>query len=107
MHMNIDLGEKGPCCEPIKMDSDRKYYPTIHYSGEKPLDLPKEGTMTVKFHKQSETTTESDGKTHYSCTIEVREIVHVEGEAEAPYKSRSKDAESALDALMDALKEKY
>lgn len=108
--VNIDLSEKdSPCCTPQPCDPERKYYPSIYYHGKKSLDLPKEGTMTVRFHKRSESSSENDqGEVRYTCEIEIQEIIEVEGEGEAepPYKSQTAGSESALDALMAAMAKK-
>lgn len=61
--------------------------------------------MTVRYKKTSSSMSENDrdGKS-YSCGIEVREIVSVSGEeVEAPSK-RNRDAEDALDKLMEEKK---
>lgn len=108
MKLNLDLGTDGggPCCAPCKSEDDHKYYPSIYYSGKKKLEIPKEGTMVIRFRKTgSSHNVNSDDEDQYSCTIEVREIVSVDGEAsvEMPAKNRSKDSEDALDALRAAL----
>jgi len=106
--INLDLGsdmhEMGCPAMPDKETSEsKKFYPTFHYSGDKPLKLPPEGEMVVRFKKvSSEHRVDSDNKDHYSCTIEVREIVSVYGdgdEVEAPASNRSRDSEDALDKL--------
>jgi hypothetical protein len=98
--VKIDLAEKGPCCAPPQTMEDKKYYPTIHISGDKEIDFPHDGKMTVVFHKTNSSVSEHDGKKHYSCTLEIREIVEMdsaEAESEGP---SYKDAEKSLDALM-------
>lgn len=105
--LNFDLAEKseGPCCCGPVTSETRKYYPSFHHSGEKKLDIPDEGVMTIRYKKVSSSMSESerDGK-RYSCCIEAHEIVSVDGEeVEAPSK-RSRDAEDALDKLMDEKK---
>lgn len=91
-----------PC--PMKSPESDKHYPTFHYEGPEDLGLPDGGTLEIKFVKTGSSISESDGKKRYSCTVEVREILEVEGEeVEAPTKSYSKGSDEALDALMAAL----
>jgi hypothetical protein len=80
------------------------WYPSFNYSGDKELDLPKEGTMTVKFYVTREVEENRDGKEHYSCEIEVREILSVEGEEDDRPSQRDMSAEEALDKLAAAIK---
>lgn len=76
-------------------------YPSFHYSGTEDLDLPDEGTMTIKYRVRSEThATDKSGQKHYECSIEVQSIEKVKGEAET-YKKK-KDAGDYLDELMKA-----
>ena len=101
MNESIDLGRKSeygePCCMPSK-DSDKVYYPEFNYSGDKELDLPDEGTMTIKFRVSRESEDKKEGR--YHCTVEVISIENVEGgeEVEAPTKSGSESSD-ALDAI--------
>jgi hypothetical protein len=101
--INFDLGQAndGPCCAPSCCSSDKQvYYPSFYVSGDKKLEVPDEGVMTVRYKKVSSSQSEDKRGEHYSCCIEVREIVSTESEkAEAPAK-RSRDAEDALDSLM-------
>lgn len=93
----------GPCClsEPATKPESKKYYPSFRYDGEKPLKLPHEGEMTIRFKKvASEHRTDSDNKDRYSCTVEVREIVSVYGdEDEAPAGNKMRESEDALDKI--------
>lgn len=103
MNTPIDLGHKmdqGLCSAPEPVNPARKWYPSFNYSGSEELDLPKEGTMTIKFCVTREVEEKRDGKEHYSCEIEVKEILEVEGEEEvgAPTKSGT-EAGVALDDL--------
>lgn len=108
MQLNLDLGTEmsAACCPaepPSKSDEPKKYYPSFHYSGDKPLRIPTEGEMVVRYKKVSSEHRTSDDKDHYSCTIEVREIVSVDHEDyEAPAGNKMKDAEEALDAIREA-----
>jgi len=110
MHTPIDLGHKtdqGLCPAPEQVNPSRTWYPSFNYSGSEELDLPKEGTMTIKFCVTREVEENRDGKEHYSCEIEVQEIVSVDGkeEVEAPSK-RDTSTEDALDTLAAALGKK-
>lgn len=111
--MSIDLEMKS-CCGlvPVKASEDG-YYPTFHYSGDKELELPDEGTMTIRFKKVSSEERKANGKEFYSCTIEVCEITSVDGEepeegkdedVEPPAKSGS-EAADALDEILKSLEE--
>lgn len=106
--LNIDLGSdsmdahmSSPMMPMMPMKSE-KYYPKFHYSGDKELEIPDEGTMTIRYREVASSERENrDGSENYTCEIEVQEIVSVEGDAsaEAPAKSYGKDTGDALDAL--------
>lgn len=89
----------------VSLKEDRKkHYPTFTYEGDEKMELPEEGKMTVHYCKVASTESERNGKKHYSCTVEVKHILDVDGgdyEDEAPTKSYNKDSENALDELMD------
>lgn len=78
-----------------------EHYPSFHFSGDEPLDIPHEGTMTIRYKKTSSAMSKGSKGESYSCTIDVQEIVSAEGKkgAEAPSK-RDKSAEESLDKLM-------
>lgn len=106
-NLNIDLGSKdnGPCC--VSQSTPEKYYPTVSYHGDKEIELPEEGEMTIKFKRVGKSeSTDRSGKESYSCTFEVREIVSCEGcsveaeDAEEPAGKAKNEAEDALDKLM-------
>lgn len=79
---------------------DKEYFPSFTYEGDKSLDLPEEGEMTIKFKRRRETeTTDEDGKTHYSCTVDVTEIVDVED-------TEQETAEPKTEEILDKLMEK-
>ena len=94
------MGEMG-MAQPSKSDEKKKMYPSFHYEGTEPLDLPESGEMTIRFTKKAEEKRKTeDGKTRYSCTVEVNEIVDMDGEdSEAPAKGGNKESEDALDRL--------
>ncbi|SRR6266567_4212966 len=86
----------------VPTPSDEPRYPILHYSGPKDLDLPQDGTITVKYHLKRETSEvdRKTGKHHYDCDIEILSIEKLKSEeAVAPAKSGS-EAADALDKLM-------
>lgn len=86
--------------EPHKMDMPDRHYPSFHYEGEESLDLPHEGTMTIRFKKPSSSVSERDGKKHYSCTVEVLSIEKVKGEEDDSPTRKHNSSEEELDKLM-------
>jgi hypothetical protein len=97
--MKLNMGNSTPCCAP-EPTPPSEYFPEFHYSGETPMKVPDSGEMTIRFRKVADSKSVRDGKTNYSCTIEVREIVDVDSDdVEAPAKSMS-GAGDALDAIM-------
>lgn len=99
--LNLKLGtdmEDGLISMPTQ---SKKYYPTFRIEADEKPELPHEGTMTIRFRKTaSEMREDDEGESHYSCTIEVHEIVDAySDEPEAPVKSHSKETEKALDEL--------
>ncbi len=110
--LKFDLGMKwdSPCCAPSCCSDTKEpeaHYPSFNYEGKEKLDVPDEGVMTVRYKKTHSSMSENDksGK-RYSCCIEVREVIGVDGEeVEAPSK-RNTEAEDALDALMSEKKSK-
>lgn len=109
MNDKIDLGQTtkdmyGTFPEPAMANSseDEVHYPVLHYSGKDSLDLPKSGTMTVKFKVIREVEEESEHGDHYSCDIEIQELSDISGKVSAPSKSY-KDGEKALDDILDRL----
>lgn len=106
--LNIDLMMSHSGSMPTPLRDDDEYYPSFHFTGEEKLDIPHEGEMTIRYKKTSSSMSEGKDGKHYSCTIEVREIVSVEGKkgAEAPSK-RDRTAEESLDKLMKEKSESY
>ena len=96
--INIDLAMGGPEI-PEGMPERDEYYPSFTYSGDEKLDIPHEGEMVVRYKKTSSSQREDKSGEHYSCTIEVQEIISVGGkEMEKPAKSYD-EAGPALDKL--------
>lgn len=108
--LNFDLGQTsdGPCCA-MTSSAKETYYPSFHHSGDEKLDVPDEGTMLVRYKKVSSSQSEDKRGEHYSCCIEVQEIISVSGDAKKNAPSRrDKSGEEALDAHMAAReKESY
>lgn len=109
MKLDIDLAEKPEVCGPCELTqpSPQKYYPSFHYTGDKPLDIPHEGEMVIRYRKVNSSMSEDERRgTRYSCTVEIQKLISVEGEeVEAPSKKHS-EAEDALDKLASEYKKK-
>jgi len=102
MKTPIKLGQKSPlmpCCPP----SSSEHFPSVYLSGEEFADLPKEGTMTVRFKRRSLNTSEQEEKTHVDVSVDLVEIVSIEGESEEPQEESTGDV---LDRLRKELLEK-
>jgi hypothetical protein len=70
----IDLKISREKSEPI----ESSLYPSFHIESNEEYDFPKSGSMTIDFKKTGETSsTDSSGKDHNSCTIEVRRITDI------------------------------
>lgn len=97
-----DLGRKAPegCpCSPTKSEEDRTYYPSTYFTGPKDLKLPDEGVMTVRFRKNSESSSRPrEGKETYDCSVDFLEILSVKGEGEP-----KEDRGAELDKLRDEI----
>ncbi len=113
--VNIDLGQEMPKLGgevPLMVSKGEKEadeavetcYPHFHYEGEEELDIPDEGTMTVKYKIVFKSNTETEEEEHYTCKVEVQEIVAIEGEKDEAPAHGMKDAEEALDELLEAAK---
>lgn len=106
----IDLGisyDEHMTPSAVKQEAPSKHYPAFHYDGEQELDLPAEGEMVIKFRKTSSSVSErEDGKRHYSCTVEVREIVDVKEDEDSKPVAKYNNAEEALDKLMSEYRSK-
>jgi hypothetical protein len=107
----IDLGETRDAKDkaiglsmPLGPSSEEVIYPVFHYAGEKELELPEEGEMTIRFKKTEEVSRIANGKHFYSCDIQVRKILKVKADAKAPTSSGN-EAENSLDRLMNEAEE--
>lgn len=93
-----------------EMDEDEKHYPMLHIDTDEPLDLPHEGTMTIRFKKVSSVKREdAEGDAKYSCDIQVHEIIdaYPDEDVTPPARNRSKETGEALDALKASRSKKY
>lgn len=105
--LNLKLGEEmdDRLISAPMSPSDKIYYPNFRITADEKPELPHEGTMTIKFRKTaSEMREDDEGEAHYSCTIEVHEVIDAypkEG-VESPARNRSKETGEALDTLRDA-----
>lgn len=107
--MKMDLAEKMDHIVPEK-PYEGPYYPSIHISRDKKIELPDSGEMTVKFKVRSREESERDGKERYSCQIEIQEITGVSAdeccsEEKSGAKNKMDEAGDALDAIRAALSE--
>lgn len=85
--------------------NDRITFPCFHYEGPEELDIPEEGTMTIRYKQTREVSEHKVGKPHwYECDVTVLEIVSTKGEAKSPARSGS-EAADALDKLMSEREE--
>jgi hypothetical protein len=86
-------------------DPSEPRYPVLHYCGDEDLDLPQDGTMTVKFHVKRETSEvdRKTGKHSYDCDIEILSIEKVKGEDVQAPASSGNDAEDALDKIREEM----
>lgn len=102
--LNLKLGESLDDMLKVPQERDRKMYPTFRIESDEKPELPHEGTMTIRFKKiASEMREDDEGEAHYSCTIQVHEVIDAySDEPEAPAKSHSKETGEALDALRDS-----
>lgn len=99
----INLGMKSkypgmPHAERTTEDSDKVHYPSLYLNGVE-VDLPDGGEITLKFKKLSETKSTRDGKTDFSCELEIHEIVGVK--ARSKKKAPRDESEDALDKLRE------
>jgi len=97
--MKIDLAMKNQMgTEPV---SDKPYYPTLHIETDEKIDFPHAGTITLHYKKTSSSMNEREGKKHYSCTLEMQEILDMEGDKEEDTRTTSRKTEDALDKIAD------
>lgn len=83
----------------------RTIFPCFHYEGPEELEIPEEGTMTIRYKQTREVSEHKVGKPHwYECDVTVLEIVSTKGDAKAPARSGSESAD-ALDKLMSEREE--
>ena len=92
----IKLGRSMKDSMPEPMDSKDTHYPSLYLDWDGDYDLPKSGTMTVKFKKVSESNHERDNKKTQSVTLDIISIDSVKGGKD---ESKEEDRGDALDKL--------
>lgn len=100
--LDIDLGSK--MSEPSPMTSGHRdvYYPSFIIDEEKPLDLPDEGVMLVRYTKTGTSSSHRPGeKERYSCTLEVKRILGVKGTAPEKPKKTEEMIDDTMAEIMD------
>jgi len=75
-------------------------WPTFVYSDDDELPIPAKGKMLINYEETRKVKEVRNGKTTYTCTISVKEIISVEGESED---KKDTKADDALDAIKEAL----
>jgi|GEM_PF-4941443 len=60
-------------------DKDEMHYPSIYLEWDDKYDLPDEGTMVIKFKKNSETNRKTKDKETQEVSLDVLEITSVKG----------------------------
>lgn len=55
-------------------------YPTVYIDTSEKLDLPDDGEIKFKFKKTDTSYSEHNGKTSYSCTLELHKILDANAE---------------------------
>jgi hypothetical protein len=84
----------------VAPEMPEEYYPTLHIESDEQIDFPHEGEITFHYKKVSSSMNERDGKMHYSCTLEMHEILDMEANTEEDTRSESKKTEDVLDSHM-------
>lgn len=104
--MKIDLGQKYDEMMPSAMiDKRETHYPSFRFTTDEMHDIPRDGEMTIRFHKNEFSMREGPGKkTVYECTVEVREITDISGSKESDEDSEPshKQTERAMGKLRKA-----
>lgn len=76
MKIDLEMKSLGHMSEPAMSE---KRYPTLHFETSEDHEIPDSGTMTIRFDKKESSARKSGGKTVYSCTVEVHEIMSMSG----------------------------
>lgn len=76
---SIDLAKPKPP-SPVSVSGDGPRYPTVYIDTAEKLDLPDDGEIKFKFKKTDTSYSEHNGKTRYSCTLELHKILDVNAE---------------------------
>lgn len=97
--MQDSMGLSNPM--PMIREEPRVHYPTLCYSGPNEVELPEEGTATIRFKVTRKVEETRNGKEWYQVEMEVQCLCDVSdaGGPDKMFKSSSKDTEDALDKL--------
>lgn len=110
--LNLDLGytdadKYGDMSQPYdpEKEKDKVRYPSFTYSDDDDdlASIPLEGKMLIEYCISSRVKMEKEDEETYTCTVEVKKIIGVEGEKdERPAKTDSSTSD-ALDKIAEAL----
>lgn len=97
--LGISYDAKAPT--PPEVASSSVSYPMLYIADAKELEVPKSGTMTIRFKRVGETERIVDGKEKCSYDIEVHEVLDVVPDDPKEYEKGPK-MKSAIEALKEA-----
>lgn len=97
----INLGKSmDSMSEPAMPSKDAEHFPSLYLEWDSDYELPKSGTMTVKFKRASQSNSEDrDGKTRQNVTLDITSIESVSGGKEKSKSDEDEDRGSHLDKL--------
>ena len=106
MKLNIKLGESYDN-QPVSPGEKKQeeYFPEFTFKEDDEPELPEEGVMKIRY-KKTRSSEDKKAKKPYSCTIEVREIISVDGKPEDVNDAPTKKYDEAGDALDKIAKSK-
>jgi hypothetical protein len=108
--VDIDLSEQspcGPCCVSESSKDPQKYYPSVTYHSDEPIELPESGRLVIEFKKVESRESNWDGKESHSCTFEIRKITGVEANDEVDESNNAGKVKDEAGDALDKLKEEY
>jgi len=73
------MSDSVPSAKMDVVDKDEMHYPSIYLEWDDKYDLPDEGTMVIKFKKNSETNRKTKDKETQEVSLDVLEITSVKG----------------------------
>lgn len=93
--MKIELGQKNDpaMCAPMsKEEGDKLHYPSLYFTHDKPVEVPKEGTAVITFRRVETSENDRDpDDPKYRCEIEVRDIEFKGGKPSGDLSSKLKE----------------